>query len=395
MHRAARNDSRTSGLARLETLRRQGKALFQGDRRQSPVRKTYPSIPFTSLDPDHLRGCWVPAVGLLPPWPLVRDVFSSPIAAALLAVIQNRDGARAFHTDEFPDGAVAITFGEISANRGALEEALRRADRLDDAAELGDYFVNVLPRGAFPAVPDFPSPGYYVTPRAVPVLERVPLTAGDVRVLAELLGGPLPWLGDAQGTRSDPFTGPFRGGGHLQFFPTSGERLISPRSPTEADRQIALAKAKVRGEAWLAKGTIWETLATPTRPLPLKRPQRGREVTDEGGAEKGSLARVLEYVQENCTRPLTVADIARAAQLSTSHLHAVFFKHTGQSPARYAAERRLDVAERLLKETDLSVGEVAERCGFAEQTSLTRGLKRSRGVTPSELRRDARVSDRF
>ncbi len=368
------------------------------------MRELFPVFTLTSLDPESTRGCWVPNVGLLPPTPLVKDVFASPLVAAALALTQSRDGVRAFRTDEFPDGAVAITFGEILGNRGQLKEVLRAAEQLEDPEPLGDYYVNVLPRSSFPEDRlGFPSPGIHVATWRVPVLQRVQLTAGDARVVARIVGRTLTGLETAEHARADPFTGPFRGGGHHQFFSDSG-REAPFRLPRETDTEAALLQAANRGLRWFERSVRQQ--------LSILSASRPRSAGGTGGSLAGwtdritgapaakaattsvSFRRAVKFIDDHCTQLLTVDEIARVADMSTSHFHAVFRRVMGCSPLRYAAERRLETAERLLVETRLSVGEIAECCGFAEQTSLTRSLRRHRGLTPSALRDGIRVSDR-
>jgi AraC-like DNA-binding protein len=367
------------GLNQLEKLRRQGNSLFQGDRAPGPVDEIYPSIPVTSFNPCWPRGTWIPKIGFLPPCLLVRDVFSSPVAAAMLALTQAPDGGRSFRTEGFSDGTVMIAVGESPTNRSDFAGLLRRASALRDRDLLGDYFVNVLPRSAFePDRLDFPCAGNYVSPDAVRVEARVQLTAGDLRVLAGVLGPELPWLSDSIGVRADPFTGPYSTGGHMQFDSDSGEMLARIREPTDMDRRSALTMYETRGFRWLEKRVRRpppEALGSSTKSFTQLRPS--------------ALQHALQFIDDNCTRPINVADIAAAARLSTSRVHRLFRSAIGCTPLGYASKRRLDVAERLLIETSMNVAEIAEQCGFAEQTSLTRSLRRQRGITPLALRRSA------
>ena len=101
--------------------------------------------------------------------------------------------------------------------------------------------------------------------------------------------------------------------------------------------------------------------------------------------EPRCMKRVLRFIDENCTRPVTVSELAAVAELSVSHLHAVFRRSTGRTPLSYLSERRMDVAERLIKETRLSVAEIAECCGFAEQARLDKADQRRRERTDRPL----------
>ena len=50
-------------------------------------------------------------------------------------------------------------------------------------------------------------------------------------------------------------------------------------------------------------------------------------------------------------------------------------------------QRRLQLAEQMLLSSDLPVGEVAARVGYASQSAFTAALSRHLGMTPRQLRR--------
>ena len=102
------------------------------------------------------------------------------------------------------------------------------------------------------------------------------------------------------------------------------------------------------------------------------------------------IARALAYIRANGHRRLGVEEIARAACCSASHLHVLFQRHLGTSPMDYAAEIRLDQAMSLLMESDEPISAIALETGHADQSVLTRSMKRRRGITPAEYRRRAR-----
>ncbi len=95
----------------------------------------------------------------------------------------------------------------------------------------------------------------------------------------------------------------------------------------------------------------------------------------------------MALMERRLADPLTVADLAAAAGLSPSRLHAAFRAATGQGPAACLADLRLDRAMALLGERRLGIAEIALACGYAEQSALTRALRRRRGVTPGQVRR--------
>lgn len=93
------------------------------------------------------------------------------------------------------------------------------------------------------------------------------------------------------------------------------------------------------------------------------------------------------FLDAHLDRPVTVAEVARAAGLSPSHLQAEFRRQLGCGVAEYLRRARLDRATTLLAGGDMPIVEVALSCGYADQTALTRALRKERGVTPGALRR--------
>lgn len=100
-----------------------------------------------------------------------------------------------------------------------------------------------------------------------------------------------------------------------------------------------------------------------------------------------ALERAVERLRMEDGWLLSVEELAAAAGVSVSGLHALFRDSLGTSPGRYMLERRLDEAERLITGSGLPLAEVALAVGFGDQSALTRSLRRHRGETPGALRR--------
>ncbi|WP_437542153.1 AraC family transcriptional regulator [Sorangium sp. So ce367] len=106
------------------------------------------------------------------------------------------------------------------------------------------------------------------------------------------------------------------------------------------------------------------------------------------------LRRALRFLEDHAHEPLTVADVAARAELSPGHLHHLFRTVLGTTVQERIADLRLARATDLLSRTELGIAEIAIRCGYADQSCLTRSLRRRRGVTPAALRRAVRAERR-
>lgn len=96
-----------------------------------------------------------------------------------------------------------------------------------------------------------------------------------------------------------------------------------------------------------------------------------------------AIARLRRYIHFHFHEPLTVAELARQAQLSPRRFMTVFREVCGRSPLDYVIEVRLDRAAELLREGRLTISQVAERTGFASVHYFSRVFHQRRGVPPS------------
>ena len=106
------------------------------------------------------------------------------------------------------------------------------------------------------------------------------------------------------------------------------------------------------------------------------------------GKEPGAVLAARSYLKAHLTRPVTLPELARAADLSPDHLIEVFRATTGVPPHRYQTLARLDLAKALLRRGH-SAARVAIEVGFHDQSHLTRHFKRYFGYTPGWYQRHA------
>jgi transcriptional regulator GlxA family with amidase domain len=102
--------------------------------------------------------------------------------------------------------------------------------------------------------------------------------------------------------------------------------------------------------------------------------------------ESSSLRDLQKWIREHPAEDLTVAALARRANLSPRHLARVFTQQTGVSPAAFVEASRAEAARRLLEQTRHPLDVVANRCGYGSVETLYRTFKRRLGTTPGEYR---------
>jgi AraC family transcriptional regulator len=80
-------------------------------------------------------------------------------------------------------------------------------------------------------------------------------------------------------------------------------------------------------------------------------------------------------------------EVARECRLSVSHFSRAFRRTMGVAPHNWLLTRRIEVAKEKLRNSGLSLSEVALACGFADQSHLTRVFTGMVGVSPGAWRR--------
>jgi AraC family transcriptional regulator len=106
-----------------------------------------------------------------------------------------------------------------------------------------------------------------------------------------------------------------------------------------------------------------------------------------GGLSPWQMRRATELLEAHLTGNISLQKVAEACQLSVSHFARAFKQTFRKPPYQWLRERRVDRARDLMRNSRLSLADIAARCGFADQSALHRIFKRIHGVTPGIWRR--------
>ncbi|TDH39308.1 AraC family transcriptional regulator [Pseudohoeflea suaedae] len=87
---------------------------------------------------------------------------------------------------------------------------------------------------------------------------------------------------------------------------------------------------------------------------------------------------------------LPVSEMASIVGLSESWFTTVFRQTTGKTPLQWQLARRIEAAQRLLHDSNLSLAEIAAQLGFSDQAHLTKAFRQVSGNTPAAWRRARR-----
>jgi len=100
-----------------------------------------------------------------------------------------------------------------------------------------------------------------------------------------------------------------------------------------------------------------------------------------------SIERALSHLNVNFRDECDLKRLGMASGLSQQHLIRLFRKETGMTPIRYLWQLREEEGLRLLRETGLTVSEIADACGFQNPYHFSRRISQRYGASPVALRK--------
>ena len=104
------------------------------------------------------------------------------------------------------------------------------------------------------------------------------------------------------------------------------------------------------------------------------------------------VGKALARIHERPGHPWTVDTLASEVGLSRSALHERFATYLGLAPMQYLAHWRIQLASRLLRETNQKVATVALQVGYESEAAFSRAFRRLVGVSPAAWRRSQSVA---
>ena len=159
--------------------------------------------------------------------------------------------------------------------------------------------------------------------------------------------------------------------------------------PFDAENKKVSSAVSNLAEA-LAQGTPWRYLAQEARLLELLC-ALSDECTDpylsQGqGMNSDKIVDLLVYMSENYAN-ITLEDLSEKFFYSKTHICRLFLKNTGKSFNQSLIDIRVSRASVLLKNTDLTVDDIARAVGYDSVEYFRRLYKKKTGITPGEYRK--------
>ncbi len=105
-----------------------------------------------------------------------------------------------------------------------------------------------------------------------------------------------------------------------------------------------------------------------------------------------NIAEALSFIRENACRGIGVPDLLHLQPVSRVTFERHFKAVVGRSPGEEIRRVRAQTAGKLLRETDMPIAKIAERCGFGNSSKFSLFFKKAVGVNPSKYRQQRSLS---
>lgn len=98
------------------------------------------------------------------------------------------------------------------------------------------------------------------------------------------------------------------------------------------------------------------------------------------------LQKALDYMQNNYSYPIRIADIASYIGIDRTYLYRLFIQEEQLSPKQYLLQLRLRTAAGMLSQSQYTITEIAYSCGFKDTAAFCNQFKKAFSYTPRRFR---------
>ncbi len=112
-----------------------------------------------------------------------------------------------------------------------------------------------------------------------------------------------------------------------------------------------------------------------------------RHATKDSTQSESFAVAVMGYINTHLHENITIDDVCEAVHMSKYHFCRKFKEKTGQTFMEYLLKTRIVQASEFLTKTDMSVGEISDRCGFSSVSYFCRVFKEHTGKSPLKYKK--------
>lgn len=125
----------------------------------------------------------------------------------------------------------------------------------------------------------------------------------------------------------------------------------------------------------------------------LSGPELVRSQEHDGAAHKHRLIELAdEYIQTHLIEPISLPQIAEHCGVSPTHLNRIFNSVLQVSVKRYVNRRRINAAQRILEDSEMSIKEVAHMTGFSQVSHFCQVFAQVTSTSPGKYREQSKTS---
>lgn len=169
-----------------------------------------------------------------------------------------------------------------------------------------------------------------------------------------------------------------------ELFEIDGRRITSAGGTSSLDLMLGLI-AREHGEALAIQVSEQFVLGRIRTRLDHQRMQ----ITSRYGIHNRKLVQVVGEMERSTEAPRSPGELAAAVGITARQLERLFRHHLGSTPVTFYLGVRLDKARHLLRQSDMSVLEVALACGFESASYFARRYRARFDVSPRQDRHEA------
>ena len=114
----------------------------------------------------------------------------------------------------------------------------------------------------------------------------------------------------------------------------------------------------------------------------------GKKLSSSDDLHRGDEAflQSIAYIYENYNKKISIDALARMAQMSRTSYLKRFKAATGKPPGEFITDQRISAAKGMLRDTAMSVSEIAHAVGFYDSSHMIRAFEHITGESPSDFR---------
>lgn len=111
----------------------------------------------------------------------------------------------------------------------------------------------------------------------------------------------------------------------------------------------------------------------------------GGKMPEQAEDSKG-IGKAIQYIETNFYHSISLEEVSQVVHMNTAYFSTLFKKQTGKKYIDYVTDLRMEKARKLILNTDLKIGSIAEMVGYGSTKHFTRIYKEKFGTTPTKDR---------